>query len=291
MYVPNRNENEKPKATFDGFDPLRHSVRVRPGPQRRRQGRASASGCSSTGKHPAPPVHTTEDDDRLSPKRRDICTARRYPLFFSILSRQTRVRSSPGWPHITRGVSTTAPARQAAPGYGCTAAARRSPSFCDQGARADRYYRHAGRWAAGQAGPRSLAAGKLWEFLSLGGEGSSPRLLPIPFFKDSTRAACVWAWPGGGRSSPRFGHIWARTLVPRCQPSQLPIRGPFCPIARPRQHKRTPRCTKLGSDAGQVASHREAVCTQIQLKSCYLKTSLGFTSIISLVDIREHVPR
>lgn len=51
----------------------------------------------------------------------------------------------------------------------------------------------------------------------MGGERSSPRLLPIPFFreqKDSHRWRRM-AWVGlGGRSSPRLGHIWARTLVP-----------------------------------------------------------------------------
>lgn len=194
MYVPSRDENEKPRGIFDGFDPLRYSVRVSPGPQHsatRTNHRLGLVLTHSTQRRLcARPKMTTGS---LSPKTQEeghVHGPSPSPLLFYFEQADKSPLLALGWPHITRGVSTTAPARQAAPGYGCTAAARRSPSSCDQGARADRYCMHLprclglGRWAGGQGGPRPLAAGKLWEFLSLGGEGSSPRLLPIPFFRE-----------------------------------------------------------------------------------------------------------
>lgn len=193
------------------------------GPQRRqRQGRSSASGCSLTRSTRRYLCARPEHDDRLPPKRRDISTAHTLPLFLSILSK-TDVNESAlalgWWPHITRGVSTTAPGAPSGSwsrlhGRRTTipfALATRCVSQACQGGQV--------RWAgSGRAGgPRSpLAAGKMWEFLSLGGKGSSPRLLPIPFFceqKDSHWRRMAWLGLGG-RSSPRLGHIWARTLVP-----------------------------------------------------------------------------
>lgn len=179
----------KPGGIFDGFDPPRYSVRVRARPQKRqRQGRSSASGCSLTRSTPgATCAHAPKMTTGLLP--REEASPRPVhsppPFYFEQTDVSESALALDGGPTLPVGYPPPLRARQGAPGQGCTAAARRSPSLSRPRCQSGRAGKLAGRWTGGQAGPRSpLAAGKMWEFLSLGGEGSSPRLLPIPFFRE-----------------------------------------------------------------------------------------------------------
>lgn len=153
----------------------------RPGPQRQRQGRTSSSGCSSRGP-PSATVRTSNMDGRLTP-RENISISVSLLLKIAARTWATQTEESPPspwgwWPHIIRGrIHHRSGRAKRLLGYGCTAAARRSPSLATKASG-----RAGKRWDRRAGGSRPLAAGKMWEFLSLGGERSSPRLLPIPFF-------------------------------------------------------------------------------------------------------------
>lgn len=214
-----------------------------------RQGRTSTSGYFlAENKHTALPftcahglaapvcLNTTAG---YSQREKGHLRTHRSPLLFYFEQTQTEFRARLGGPILPVEYPPPLRARQAVPGSRLHGRLD-DPLLWQPSVR-----------AGGQGGSRPLAAGKLWAFLTLGPEGGSPRLLPIPFVREQKIPTGVAGWTWGGRSSTRFGRIWARTLVPRCQPSQLQIRGRSCPIAQSRKHKKAPKCTKLGSNTGK----------------------------------------
>lgn len=191
-------------------------------------------------------------DGRPTPRENISISASLLLLKIAARTWATQTEESPPspwgwWPHITRGrIHHRSGCAKRLLGYGCTAA---RPPHDDP--LLSRPRRHGGQVKGGTGGraiPNHSRQERCGNSCHWEGREAPLACCRSPSFRErkipTTGAACGGlAWLACvGRSSPRSERIWARTLVPCCQPSPLQIRGPSCPIAHSRRHKKTPSC-------------------------------------------------